>query len=41
MKLNRVELENYGKYDEVRLKCDGEVNIVIGENGEGKRNLVE
>ncbi|WP_145460945.1 AAA family ATPase [Staphylococcus haemolyticus] len=41
MKVKRVELENYRKYEEVRVECDRDVNIVMGENAEGKRNLVE
>ncbi len=41
MKVNTLELEKYRKYEEVTMDCDAEVNIVIGENGEGKRNLLE
>lgn len=41
MKLNTLQLENYRNYDEVTLKCHPDVNILIGENAQGKTNLLE
>ncbi len=40
MKLNTLQLENYRNYDEVTLKCHPDVNILIGENAQGKTNLL-
>lgn len=41
MKLNTLQLENYRNYEEVTLDCHPEVNILIGENAQGKTNLLE
>lgn len=37
MKLNTLQLENYRNYDEVTLKCHPDVNILIGENAQGRQ----
>lgn len=41
MKLNTLQLENYRNYEQVTLDCHPEVNILIGENAQGKTNLLE
>ncbi|MBO1198245.1 DNA replication/repair protein RecF [Staphylococcus simiae] len=41
MKLNTLQLENYRNYEEVTLNCHPDVNILIGENAQGKTNLLE
>lgn len=41
MKLNALQLENYRNYEEVALDCHPDVNILIGENAQGKTNLLE
>ncbi|MCE3022245.1 DNA replication/repair protein RecF [Staphylococcus pasteuri] len=41
MKLNTLQLENYRNYEEVTIDCHPEVNILIGENAQGKTNLLE
>ncbi|MBA8762441.1 DNA replication/repair protein RecF [Staphylococcus coagulans] len=41
MKLKTLQLENYRNYEEILLQCHPEVNILIGENAQGKTNLLE
>lgn len=41
MKLNTLQLENYRNYEQVTIDCHPEVNILIGENAQGKTNLLE
>ncbi|MGV3245074.1 DNA replication/repair protein RecF [Staphylococcus sp. 11261D007BR] len=41
MKLKTLQLENYRNYENVTLHCHPEVNILIGENAQGKTNLLE
>ncbi|QJI68526.1 DNA replication/repair protein RecF [Staphylococcus haemolyticus] len=41
MKLKTLQLENYRNYEEVTLECHPDVNILIGENAQGKTNLLE
>ncbi|EKU48160.1 DNA replication/repair protein RecF [Staphylococcus massiliensis] len=41
MKLNTLQLEHYRNYEYVMLDCHPEVNILIGENAQGKTNLLE
>ena len=41
MKLNTLQLENYRNYESIYLDCHPEVNILIGENAQGKTNLLE
>ncbi|AMY05837.1 DNA replication and repair protein RecF [Staphylococcus condimenti] len=41
MKLTALQLENYRNYEEVVLDCHPDVNILIGENAQGKTNLLE
>lgn len=37
MKLKTLQLENYRNYEEVTLECHPDVNILIGENAQGRR----
>ncbi|MFO3689595.1 DNA replication/repair protein RecF [Staphylococcus felis] len=41
MKLKTLQLENYRNYENIMLQCHSEVNILIGENAQGKTNLLE
>jgi len=41
LKLNRFALRHYRNYSEVDLTTDGRVNIFIGNNAQGKTNLLE
>lgn len=41
MKLKTLQLENYRNYEHIALTCHPEVNILIGENAQGKTNLLE
>lgn len=41
MKLTALQLENYRNYEAVTLMCHPDVNILIGENAQGKTNLLE
>ena len=41
MKLTSLQLENYRNYEQIELDCHPEVNILIGENAQGKTNLLE
>ena len=41
MIVSKISLKNYRNYDELNLKfCEG-TNIIIGDNGEGKTNILE
>lgn len=40
MKINRAEIENYRNIENIRIAFDG-VNILYGENAQGKTNLLE
>lgn len=40
MKINNIELENYRNIDKISLSFD-DVNIIYGENAQGKTNLIE
>ena len=41
MKLNTLKLTNFRSYSRVNLKFNDNLNIIYGDNGEGKTNLVE
>lgn len=36
-----ISVKNYRNYNEAQLKCHPKLNIIIGNNGQGKTNLVE
>lgn len=41
MHVKNVTLKNYRNYDSAQLICHPKLNIIIGNNGQGKTNLVE
>ncbi|BBM20008.1 MULTISPECIES: DNA replication/repair protein RecF [Enterococcus] len=41
MRLNRLELRNYRNYQDLILKFPNRLNIFLGENAQGKTNLLE
>lgn len=41
MYINSLKLVNYRNYDELLVKFNKKVNLIIGMNGQGKTNLVE
>lgn len=41
MKLKTLQLQNYRNYESISLNCHPDVNILIGENAQGKTNLLE
>ena len=41
MKINKLNLVNFRNYEEVEVEFQKGVNIIIGDNGVGKTNLVE
>ena len=41
MKINSIRLENFRNYDKLELEFDEHRNIIVGENAQGKTNLIE
>ena len=41
MELNRLELRDFRNYREVSLEFDPGVNLIVGNNAQGKTNLLE
>ncbi|MEG2648278.1 MAG: DNA replication/repair protein RecF [Anaerovoracaceae bacterium] len=41
MKIKKIKLENYRNYDQLEIDFHKKVNIILGENGSGKTNLLE
>lgn len=41
MILKTIKLENFRNYESLKLNLDDNLNILIGDNGEGKTNLLE
>ena len=41
MYIKRVELENFRNYNQFQLDFDKKLNIILGENAQGKTNLIE
>ena len=41
MKLNKIRLENFRNYTDISAEFDGSVNLLIGDNAQGKTNLLE
>ena len=37
--IERIELHNYRKFENVEFKLDRNMNLLIGENASGKTNL--
>ena len=41
MKLNEIELRGFRNLENVVIKPDPEMNVIFGENAQGKTNLIE
>ena len=41
MKLNNIQLENFRNYQSLSLEFDQGVNLLVGDNAQGKTNLLE
>ncbi|MFB5663526.1 DNA replication/repair protein RecF [Alteribacillus sp. HJP-4] len=41
MHLNEIRLKQYRNYHELRLPVENKVNVILGENAQGKTNLME
>lgn len=41
MHINKLKLENYRNYKEIEVEFDKSVNLILGENAQGKTNLLE
>ena len=41
MNLNNIELRNFRNYEHVNLQFDPGVNLIVGDNAQGKTNLLE
>lgn len=41
MYVQKLKLENFRNYDELELEFDPHLNLIIGDNGQGKTNLLE
>lgn len=41
MYINELQLKNYRNYEQLHLQFDNKINVIIGENAQGKTNLLE
>ena len=41
MKLNKLQLENFRNYGDISAEFDDSVNLLVGDNAQGKTNLLE
>jgi len=41
MKITNLELDNYRNYEKLALEFNPDLNIFLGENAQGKTNLLE
>ena len=41
MKLNHISLENFRNYESQNIDFDPGVNLIVGNNAQGKTNLLE
>ncbi len=41
MQLNKLELRNFRNYEEIKIDFDPGVNLIVGNNAQGKTNLLE
>ena len=41
MNLTEIELRNFRNYDQLQLEIDPGVNLIVGDNAQGKTNLLE
>lgn len=41
MNVNKLELHDFRNYSQLSLECDPGVNLIVGDNAQGKTNLLE
>ena len=41
MKITNLKLVNYRNYDQININFSNNINIIYGNNGTGKSNLIE
>ncbi len=41
MFISEIQLKNYRNYEDLNLSFEDKVNVIIGENAQGKTNLME
>ena len=41
MQLNKLSLRDFRNYEALDLACDPGVNLIVGNNAQGKTNLLE
>ena len=41
MRIDRLELVNYRNYETLELEFSPDINVFIGENAQGKTNIME
>ena len=41
MKVKGIKLENFRNYENLSLDLDSETNLIYGNNGQGKTNIIE
>ena len=41
MLINSLNLTNYRNYENIELEFSPQINMIIGQNGQGKTNIVE
>ena len=39
--LNKLQLKNYRNYENLELSFENKVNVILGENAQGKTNVME
>lgn len=41
MRVNNIKIKNFRNYSDLEVEFDSKRNIIIGENAQGKTNLIE
>ena len=41
MFINKIELENFRNYEKQTINLNKEINIIYGNNAQGKTNIIE
>lgn len=41
MHINKIELSNFRNYENQKIILNKDINIIYGNNGEGKTNILE
>lgn len=41
MKVKKLEIQNFRNISDISLEFDGEINVICGENAQGKTNIIE